>query len=103
MCVEKNDDGVAVGVEIPHLRSKWADMRALKGRMTSRMNASRLSYVFDTTDRPTIVHVAFSASRSNGPPVLSLHALKLRSIVVLFRDSSSVLIGSPDETSTGGG
>ena len=63
-------------------------IRALKGRMTSRMNASRLSYVFAATERPTIVQVALSASRSKGLPVPLLHALKLASTMALFRDSA---------------
>jgi hypothetical protein len=56
------------------------------------MNASRLSYVFDAADRPTIVHVALSARRSYGLPVPSLHALKLRSTVALLRVSMMALV-----------
>jgi hypothetical protein len=55
--------------------------------MTARMNAARLSYVFAATERPTIVQVALSVSRSNGLPEPLLHALKLASTIALFRDS----------------
>jgi hypothetical protein len=64
-------------------------MRALKGLITSLMNASRLEYVPDAAERPTTVQLASSASSSKGPPFPVLQASKLAAIACLFRASTS--------------